>query len=155
MRRLQKVLVGCSCLALIVACNKGLSPEEQKQEDDSIIKDYIAENSLDAQKTSSGLYYVVEESGTGNYPVASDDVRVRYKGYYTSGEVFDESDPAGITFNLQGVIEGWTEGIPKFKEGGEGILLIPSALAYGEEGSGSVPPNTVLIFDVELLDIVK
>lgn len=155
MKRLLKVLAGCLCLVVIAACNKGLSPEEQKQEDDSIIKDYIAEKSLDAQKTSSGLYYVVEEPGTGNYPVASDDVRVRYKGYFTSGEVFDESDAAGITFNLQGVIEGWTEGIPKFKEGGEGILLIPSALAYGEKGSGSIPPNTVLVFDIELLDIVE
>lgn len=141
--------------SVFFACNKGLSPEEQMEEDITIIKQYIADNNLNAQETSSGLHYVINDLGTGNYPVSSDDVRVRYKGYFTDGDVFDESDAAGITFNLQGVIEGWTEGIPKFKEGGDGILLIPSALAYGESGSGSIPPNTVLIFDVELLDIVE
>lgn len=142
---------------LLFSCNKGLSPEEQLSEDIAIIEQYITDNNLQAEETPSGLHYVINDLGTGNYPVASDDVRVRYKGYFTDGEVFDESDAAGITFNLQGVIQGWTEGIPKFKEGGEGILLIPSALAYGENGSGSgsIPPNTVLVFDVELLDIVE
>ena len=142
-------------LIFLSSCNKGLSPEEQLEEDISIIKQYIQDNGLEAEETSSGLHYVINDLGTGNYPQQTDDVRVRYKGYFTDGGVFDESDAAGITFNLQGVIAGWTEGIPKFKEGGEGILLIPSGLAYGESGSGSIPPNTVLIFDVNLLDIVE
>lgn len=142
-------------LILLFSCNKGLSPEEQLEEDISIIKQYLDDNNLTAEETASGLHYIVQQEGTGNHPVASDDVHVRYKGYFTDGEVFDESDASGITFNLQSVIDGWTEGIPKFKEGGEGMLLIPSALAYGEKGSGSIPPNTVLIFDVELLDIVE
>ncbi len=142
---------------ILLACNKGLSPEEQLQEDLTIIKQYITDNNLQAEETSSGLHYVINDLGTGNFPDASDNVRVRYKGYFTDGVVFDESDAAGITFNLQGVIQGWTEGIPKFKEGGEGMLIIPSALAYGENGSGSgsIPPNTVLVFDVALLDIVE
>lgn len=153
----MKILYIIVLSTILFACNKGLSPEEQLEEDITIIKQYIADNNLDAEETTSGLHYVINDLGTGNHPVSSDDVRVRYKGYFTDGDVFDESDAAGITFNLQGVIEGWTEGIPKFKEGGDGILLIPSALAYGESGSGSgsIPPNTVLIFDVELLDIVE
>lgn len=140
---------------LLFSCNKGLSPEEQMEEDIAIIEKYLQDNNLTAEETSSGLHYIVEQQGTGNHPTATDDVHVRYRGYFTDGDVFDESDASGITFNLQSVIQGWTEGIPKFKEGGEGVLLIPSALAYGEKGSGSIPPNTVLIFDVELLDIVE
>ena len=142
---------------LLVSCNKGLSPEEQLEEDVRIIKEYIALNNLEAEETESGLHYIIEKEGTGNYPSANDNVRVRYKGYLTDQTVFDQSDEEGIAFNLQGVIEGWTEGIPLFKEGGEGVLLIPSALGYGENGSGSgaIEPNTVLIFDVELLEIVE
>lgn len=148
-------LLGVIVLFVISGCNKGLSPEEQLEEDISIIKQYLSSNGLVAEETPSGLHYIINQEGTGNFPTASDDVRVRYRGYFTDGDVFDESDAAGITFNLQGVIQGWTEGIPKFREGGEGVLLIPSVLAYGEQGGGSIPPNTVLLFDVELLDIVE
>jgi FKBP-type peptidyl-prolyl cis-trans isomerase FkpA len=137
------------------SCNKGLSPEEQLEEDLSIIQAYISDNNLDAESTASGLHYVINDVGTGNHPASNDDVTVRYKGYFMDGDVFDQSDASGITFNLQGVIQGWTEGVPKFKEGGDGLLLVPSSLAYGEKGSGSIPPNTVLIFEVELLDIVE
>lgn len=151
MRKIGIVLL----VAVITGCNKGPSPEEQLTEDINIIEEYVDEKGWDATKTASGLHYVVDVEGTGNKPSADDDVKVRYKGYFTDDKVFDESDNAGITFNLQQVIQGWTEGIPKFKEGGKGKLLIPSALAYGEEGNSSVPPNTVLIFDVELLEIIN
>lgn len=147
------ILFACLFILMGSACDKKNSPEEQMEEDQEIIVNYINDNNLDAEKTASGLHYVILDQGTGNYPNANDDVTVRYKGYFTDGSVFDQSDNAGITFNLQQVIAGWTEGIPKLKEGGEGILLIPSALAYGPDGNSSIPPNTVLIFDVTLLDI--
>lgn len=147
------VLFTCLTILFMSSCNKKLSPEEQMNKDQEIITNYINDNNLDAQKTSSGLHYVIQDLGTGNHPNSTDNVTVRYKGYFTDGGVFDESDSDGITFNLQQVIAGWTEGIPKLKEGGDGILLIPSALAYGPDGSSSIPPNTVLIFDVSLLDI--
>jgi len=146
-------LLTCLSIFLISSCSKKLSPEEQMEKDQEIITNYINDNNLDAQKTASGLHYVILDLGTGNYPSSNNDVTVRYKGYFTDGSVFDQSDNAGITFNLQQVIQGWTEGIPKLKEGGEGILLIPSALAYGPDGNSSIPPNSVLIFDVTLLDI--
>ncbi|PKR81663.1 peptidylprolyl isomerase [Brumimicrobium salinarum] len=142
-------------LLFSTACKKKLSSEEQLKADIEIIKDYCKENNLEATETKSGLHYIIEEQGNGNHPFANDNVRVRYKGYTTDNKVFDESDSEGITFNLQNVIKGWTEGIPKFKEGGKGVLLIPSKLAYGEKGNSSIPPNTVLIFDVELLTIVE
>jgi len=137
------------------SCKKSLSTEEQFELDIKIIKEYIADKGLDAIETNSGLHYVVNELGAGNYPFSNDNVTVRYIGYTTDGKVFDQSKAEGITFNLQQVIKGWTEGIPKFKEGGKGVLLIPSKLAYGEKGSGSIKPNTVLIFDVDLLTIIQ
>ncbi len=151
MKKIGIILV----IAIVAGCNKGPSPEEQLTEDISIIQEYVDKKGWSATKTASGLHYVVDVQGAGNQPAPDDDVKVRYTGYFTNDEQFDQSDESGVTFNLQQVIQGWTEGIPKFKEGGKGKLLIPSALAYGEEGNSSVPPNTVLIFDVELLEIVN
>ena len=108
---------------------------------------------LTSSKTDEGLHYIISQQGTGEFPNSISNVTVAYKGYYTDGSVFDESTTSGVTLNLQNVIEGWTIGIPKYREGGNGILLIPSALAYGTSGSGSVPGNTVLIFDVHLIAI--
>ena len=147
------LVIGLAFIA--TSCKKSLTPEEQFQKDIKIIKEYIADKNLSAQETNSGLHFVINEVGTGNLPYANDNVTVRYKGYTTDGSVFDQSDEEGITFNLQQVIKGWTEGIPKFREGGKGVLLIPSKLAYGEKGAGSIKPNTVLIFDVDLLTIVE
>lgn len=124
---------------------------EVKNEID-IIK-YIEDNNLNANKTISGLYYVINEEGTGTRPTGSSNVTVAYKGYYLDGTVFDQSHPSGISFGLDRVIQGWTEGIPLFKEGGEGILLIPSNLAYGLNGTGSVPRGAVLVFDVNLISV--
>ncbi|WP_107038225.1 FKBP-type peptidyl-prolyl cis-trans isomerase [Brumimicrobium mesophilum] len=140
---------------LSTSCEKSLSPEEQYEKDIKEIKAYISEKGLNAMETSTGLHYVINELGTGNFPSSNDNVTVRYKGYTLEESIFDQSDEEGITFNLQQVIKGWTEGIQKFKEGGKGVLLIPSNLAYGENGSGSVGANEVLIFDVDLLTIVE
>ena len=149
------ILTSLVLIASLFSCEKDLTPEEQYEQDIQKIKEYVANHNLDANETSSGLHYVIFDEGTGNYPQADDDVRVRYKGYTLDGAVFDQSDEEGVIFNLQNVISGWTEGMQLFKEGGEGILLIPSKLAYGETGSNSIAPNTVLIFDVTLLDIIN
>jgi FKBP-type peptidyl-prolyl cis-trans isomerase FkpA len=152
---MKKIILFASIGILLfgTSCEKNLSAEDQFDKDTKEIEEYISNNKLDAVKTSSGLYYVITDDGTGNHPVSNDNVTVRYKGYTTDGNVFDQSDEEGITFNLQQVIKGWTEGIPYFKEGGKGVLLIPSKLGYGESGSGSIKPNTVLVFDVDLLEI--
>jgi FKBP-type peptidyl-prolyl cis-trans isomerase FkpA len=71
----------------------------------------------------------------------------------TDGSVFDQSNSAGVSFNLTSVIQGWQEGIPYFKKGGKGKLLIPSALGYGTQGTSGISPNSVLIFDINLLDV--
>ena len=127
--------------------------EEQASTDEKIIQQYISDNNLNATATGSGLYYVVHSPGAGDGCTSASTVTVAYRGSFTDGSVFEESPAQGVEFSLQGVIAGWTEGIPYFKEGGSGILILPSALAYGKSGSGSIPPNTVLVFDIELIDV--
>ena len=132
--------------------------------DNNILAKFIADNNLDAQEVQNGLFSVIDEPGSGLSPTFNDRVRVAYTGFFlevndnneiVEGEIFDSSPDTGIEFPLTGVIQGWTLGIPEFRTGGSGRLLIPSALAYGEAGiPGVVPPNSVLVFDVNLLEII-
>ena len=141
---------------LFVSClsdNEASKPVDYTVQNEKEIVDYIAKNKLTATKTVSGLYYVVNEAGTGAQPTASSNVTVAYKGYFTNGNVFDQSKAEGISFGLNQVIKGWTEGIPFFKEGGNGVLLIPSHLGYGSNGSGPIPGGSVLVFNVKLIKV--
>lgn len=137
---------------LISSCSKKKQAKIAKA-DETTIQNYITSKNLSATRTESGLYYVINTVGTGAQPNASSQVKVAYKGYQTDGTVFDESAATGVVFGLNEVIKGWTEGIPYFKEGGSGLLLIPSALAYGPSGTSGIPPNTVLIFEVSLIHV--
>ncbi|EPF7600174.1 FKBP-type peptidyl-prolyl cis-trans isomerase [Vibrio vulnificus] len=106
--------------------------------------------------TESGLQYQVLEKGHGDkHPTASSKVKVHYHGMLTDGTVFDSSVERGspISFNLNQVIKGWQEGLQYMVEGEKVRLFIPSTLGYGKGGSGPIPPASVLIFDVELLEI--
>jgi len=109
--------------------------------------------------TESGLQYEVLKSGTGASPKATDVVKVHYHGTLIDGKVFDSSverkEPAEFPVNR--VIPGWTEALQKMKVGDKWKIVLPSKLAYGERGTpgGPIPPNAVLVFEVELLDIVK
>ena len=135
----------------LAGCQK---KKTQAEKDDITIQNYLSDHGLTATKTESGLYIIVNSVGNGAACNSNSDVRVRYKGYFDNGDIFDQSSSTGVEFNLQNVIAGWTEGIPHFKEGGEGVLLIPSGLGYGSQGAGSVPGNTVLIFNVKLIDVL-
>lgn len=107
------------------------------------------------KKTDSGLLYQVEKEGTGSVPTDSDTVVVNYKGTLIDGTEFDNSYTRGepLSFRLDGVIPGWTEGLKHVKKGGKIKLVIPPDLAYGKNGVPGIPPNSTLVFDVELLDI--
>lgn len=103
----------------------------------------------------SGLHYEILKEGSGDYPKASDTVKVHYTGTLVDGTVFDSSVERGepIEFPLTGVIAGWTEGVQKINKGGKIKLYVPYQLAYGEEGRPpTIPPAATLIFEVELLD---
>lgn len=115
----------------------------------------IAQFTQGAKKTESGLYYIIEKEGAGNNPQATSTVKVHYEGKFTDGKIFDSSIQRGqpIEFPLNQVIPGWTEGLQLLKPGGKAKLIIPPHLGYGENGyPGAIPPNSWLIFDVELID---
>ena len=119
---------------------------------------YLEENAKKegVKVTPSGLQYQVIKEGTGRKPKATDTVKVHYEGFLTDGTVFDSSIQRGepISFPLNGVIAGWTEGLQLMAEGSKYRLFIPYNLAYGEQGAGaSIPPYAALIFDVELIEV--
>jgi len=134
----------------------------QKGIDAKTIDKYIADNSLQgkAQKTGSGMAYVVQSPGSGPTPKQGDVVKVHYTGKLLDGKVFDSSvnnpqtggNPIDFRVGVGMVIPGWEEGIMSMKKGEKRMLIIPSGLAYGTEGSGPIPANSVLLFDVELVD---
>ncbi len=107
--------------------------------------------------TESGLQYKIEEEGSGLTPESVDTVEVNYEGRLLDGTVFDSSYERGesVKFPLNRVIRGWSEGLTYIKEGGKIQLYIPSDLAYGPQGTGPIPGNSTLIFDVELLKVLK
>ena len=140
-------------LTLFISCSDKDSETDYTAQNEKEITDYIAKNNLTAQRTDSGLYYVIYDAGSGKQPTASSNVTVAYKGYFTSGKVFDQSDSKGISFGLNQVIKGWTEGIPYFKVGGSGVLLVPSHLGYGSKGNSSIPGGSVIVFDVKLISV--
>ncbi len=106
--------------------------------------------------TASGLVYRSLKDGTGASPVATDKVKVHYRGTFPDGKEFDSSYKRNeaIEFPLNGVIKCWTEGVQRMKVGGKAKLTCPASIAYGERGAGGViPPNATLLFEVELLAI--
>lgn len=109
-----------------------------------------------ASTTPSGLVFQETKAGTGASPAATDKVKVHYRGTFTDGKEFDSS-PADkpVEFGLNQVIPCWTEGLQKMKVGGKATLVCPSDIAYGDRGRPGIPPGATLVFDIELLDIVK
>jgi len=159
---MKHILSSLLILTLFISCNsdKEIIQEPQKTdytvENEKEITDYIAKKNLTATRTSTGLYYVINEPGTGAQPTSASNVTVTYKGYLTSEKIFDQTTTdAGVSFDLNKLIKGWTEGIPYFKEGGSGILLIPSHLGYGSYSYSGIPAGSVLIFEIKLLKVNK
>lgn len=147
----MKYIVLIPAFFLLFACDK---EGRQAEKDDQVIVDYLSANNIEATKHSSGLYYAITNEGSGEHPDINSEVEVRYSGYFTDGRVFDETaGTTTATFGLTGLIEGWKIGIPLLKVGGEGTFFVPSALGYGTQGYASIPGNTVLIFDIELVSI--
>lgn len=154
---MKHLLLTLLVITLFISCTKDKASDgiaiDYVAKNEKEITDYIAKNKLTAQRSDSGLYYVINEPGTGTQPSAASNVTVAYKGYFTNGTVFDQSSSAGISFGLSQVIKGWTEGISYFKTGGSGILLIPAHLGYGNNDYSSIPGGSVLIFDVKLVSV--
>ena len=123
-------------------------------------KKFLEENGkrVEVKNTPSGLQYEVLTEGTGEQPTAQDQVEVHYTGTLIDGTVFDSSVERGVpaTFGVTQVIPGWVEALQLMKAGSKWRLFIPSQLAYGPQGAGGmIGPNSTLIFDVELLKVIK
>ena len=122
----------------------------QASTDNALIKAYIAKNNITATKDSSGLYYSIITPGTGAYPTANSTVSVTYTGQLLNGSTFAPSDSISSA-PLKEFIEGWQIGIPYINTGGKILLLIPSALGYGNTSPGAaIPANSVLVFTIGL-----
>lgn len=153
MKNLLSILLVFTLFSCIKENDIDLTPKDFTAENEKEITDYIAKNNLTAQRTSTGLYYVINEPGEGAQPTATSNVTVVYKGYFTNGTVFDPGKPEGVTYRLNQFIKGWIEGIPYFKPGGSGILLVPSHLGYGSFTDRGIPGGSVLVFDVKLISV--
>jgi FKBP-type peptidyl-prolyl cis-trans isomerase FkpA len=145
-----------SYLKYVVKLRSIYNPEAQKKADDKIITQYLKKNKIKGVKrTSTGLYYKITQKGTGDKPKDGQTVSAHYTGKLLDGKEFDSDKGAGFSFEMgkHQVIPGWEEGFSLLKKGSKATLFLPSTLAYGVSGGGPIPPNAVLIFDVELTDL--
>lgn len=145
-------------IAVFLVVRKVQSNSPQARENQRLASEFLAKNkdNKDVKSTKSGLQYQQLTAGTGNiHPTATDKVEVHYHGTLMDGTVFDSSVNRGspITFGLNQVIKGWTEGLQLMVVGEKTKLFIPADLAYGSRSTGGIPANSLLIFEVELLAI--
>ena len=156
------VLVLFSAL-IISGCNKNEDPyaEYTPEREATLIKDWLAQmvtNKKDIDTTSTGIFYIVEKEGTGETVKSGNTVKVKYTGMFLDGTIFDASAYHGdgtMTYihKTDPLIKGWEEGIEVMRKGGIAAFLVPSAKGYGTTGAGSIPPNTPLIFIIEVIEI--
>jgi FKBP-type peptidyl-prolyl cis-trans isomerase FkpA len=116
------------------------------------VQSYLSSNSITATQHCSGLFYTIDNAGTGKTPDGCSSVSVTYIGKLTSGSVFDQQNSA-VSFSLTGLITAWRDGIPLLKEGGRIHLYVPPTLGYGSQQNGTIPPNSILIFDITLVAV--
>jgi FKBP-type peptidyl-prolyl cis-trans isomerase FkpA len=124
------------------------------------VQDYLTTNNISATQHCSGLFYSIDVPGSGTTPEACSYVSVKYVGKFTNGNIFDQTSNGNVaTFSLAEVIRGWANGVPLIKTGGKMRLYIPPSLGYGsvdrKDNAGNVviPANSILIFDVELVQV--
>ncbi|MFA5419711.1 MAG: FKBP-type peptidyl-prolyl cis-trans isomerase [Bacteroidales bacterium] len=128
-----------------------------QEKEATLRNEYLAANYPDTKPIESGMYFILEKKGNGKNAEAGKKVKVHYTGKFLDGSVFDSSvergEPIEFTLGQGQVIKGWDEGIGMMRVGDKAVLVIPSDLAYGPGGRGSIPPSATLVFDVELIDV--
>jgi len=163
---MKKLLVVSLISLLLINCKKNDSDPGMKQctYDSCAIKapaaeiqsvqNYLTTNSITATQHCSGLFYRVENAGTGVAPDACSYVTVKYVGKLTNGTTFDQTQGTNTYSNyLSNLIRGWTNGVPYVKTGGRIHLYIPPSLGYGSQASGPIPANSILIFEIDLINV--
>lgn len=158
----MKKIIFLSLISLLfLHCTK--IDNSQKEKDDLLIKgyfdkkkDYFELHKIKPIKTESGLYYSIDpetNKNTGKQPSENATVRISYTGKLLNDSIFDTS--IGSEISLSSTIQGWKEGIVKFKVGNKGQLFIPSHLGYGKTEKSRIPASSVLVFEVEVLEIIR
>ena len=133
-------------------------PKSQFEQDQNLIVNYIADNNLQVKRESNGLFYVITKEGSGPLLRRGMPVKADYKGYFLDGRTFDSSYDRGkpIRFKIGQMVPGWNQALTLVNRGTSMTLLLPSFLAYGEKGFPDlVPPNSVLLFDIEISEEVN
>ena len=120
----------------------------------STMQGFATANGISTQTHSSGLLYQIVSQGSGATPTTASRVSVRYTGKLMNGTIFDSNTGTPVQFILGQVIPGWQLGLPLIQKGGVIKLIIPSSLAYGCEGAGTIPGDSVLYFEIELVDVI-
>ena len=155
----MKYLVNCLTFFVLMITISGCGkddPEKIAENDRKKILNYLADNDLEAIEHESGIFYNISREGVGAYPAITSTVRITYTGYIVGGKkdgtIFDAG--MSMTIDLRSTIRGWQIGVPLFNRGSNGLLIIPSGLAYGENlwGSRNIPPHSILLFNIELED---
>jgi FKBP-type peptidyl-prolyl cis-trans isomerase FkpA len=156
---MKKIIFALFAICFFAGCGKEkceynpcsiVAPEPEIQQ----VRSYLSANGLNATQHCSGLFYIIDSPGSGKAPDACSNVAVTYEGKLTDGSVFD-SATSPVPFNLSSLITGFKNGIPFIKEGGRIRLFVPPSLGYGSRAAGSIPANSVLIFDVTLVSIPR
>lgn len=147
-----------SCLKKDNGCGYSDPTSMAPQSEQMALKAYLDSVGVSAILSSKGFYYKIKQAGDGKTPEQCSQITVGYKGWLTNGTKFD--DQSSLVFTSLGtLIDGWREGIPLISKGGEIMLYIPPSLGYGSKGitdmSGNiaVPPNSIIIFDISLIDV--
>lgn len=152
-----------SAMALLSACSESQSEKDTEEKDyvetkyDKEISAFLEDKDWSPERQESGLYVYIENEGSEEKPTLDSYLKIHYKGTLLNGEAFDGTGeyPASFPFTMSNLIPGWQEGLTFFGKGGKGKLLIPPALGYGENPAGNIPPNSVLYFEIELVDFAN
>lgn len=132
--------------------------KSQTDMESKTIEEYLAKNNLQAMRTASGLYYIINKQGDGPKAEAGKVVAVDYTGKFLDGRVFDSSKKPGgkpyeFVLGTGRVIKGWDEGLALLNAGGSAIFIVPSPLGYGARANGPIPPNSIMMFEVDLVSV--
>lgn len=156
----EKPVINEDELVMRLSAELVADPQTQWQQERNDIINYAIDHMLDLHSTQSGLYYQIIEPGTGDSIRWADQVRVHYRGYFLNGQEFDSSYKRDkpIDFYVGNMIDGWNEGLKMLKPGAQALFIVPSHLGYSEKGLSDgkggmlVPPNTVLVFEMKVLE---
>jgi FKBP-type peptidyl-prolyl cis-trans isomerase FkpA len=148
----MKYLLPLFVLSLLLNSCGATYSEEDKLQFNQTIKKYLQKKGVPCEQSDSGLFYHIEREGEGEYLRFQDVVSFKYKGYFLDGNIFDESK-APVQFKVSQLIGGWKETMLMLKPGGKAFIVVPPQLGYGDKSLADIPPNSVLVFELEVLEV--